>query len=100
MPLPSVFEFPVTVQQSEASVRCSLQGAYWLQVGEDTLMLKNTESKQKVMEWPYKLLRRYGGDKVRTVFFSTVKILMYSSSLTSSEISTVHYTSLYTYFCF
>ncbi|MCJ8730296.1 hypothetical protein PDJAM_G00182700 [Pangasius djambal] len=58
-----VFEFLVTVQQSEASVRCSLQGAYWLQVGEDTFMLKDTDSKQRVMEWPYKLLRRYGRDK-------------------------------------
>ncbi|XP_026790426.2 docking protein 2 [Pangasianodon hypophthalmus] len=58
-----VFEFLVTVQQSEASVRCSLQGAYWLQVGEDMFMLKDTDSKQRVMEWPYKLLRRYGRDK-------------------------------------
>lgn len=60
-----MFEFPVTLQQSEASVRCSLQGAYWLQVGEDMLILKDTDSKQRVMEWPYKLLRRYGKDKVR-----------------------------------
>ncbi|KAF5900672.1 docking protein 2-like, partial [Clarias magur] len=59
-----VFEFLVTVQQSEASVRCSLQGLYWLQVGEETFMLKDTESKHGVMEWPYKLLRRYGRDKV------------------------------------
>ncbi|XP_017318395.1 docking protein 2 [Ictalurus punctatus] len=59
-----VFEFPVTVQQTEASVRCNLQGTYWLQIGEDMLMLKGTDSKQRVMEWPYKLLRRYGGDKM------------------------------------
>lgn len=62
--LPSVFEFLVTVQQSEASVRCNLQGLYWLQVGEEMFMLKDTESKHGVMEWPYKLLRRYGRDKV------------------------------------
>lgn len=64
LPLSSVSEFPVTVQQSEASVRCSLQGAYWLQVGEDMLVLKDIDSKQRVLEWPYKLLRRYGRDKV------------------------------------
>lgn len=75
MPLPSVFEFPVIVQQAEASVRCRLQGAYWLQVGKDMLILKDTESKQRVMEWPYKLLRRYGGDKVRSkwAFFKLLK---------------------------
>ncbi|XP_027001598.2 docking protein 1 [Tachysurus fulvidraco] len=59
-----VFDFPVTVQPSEASVRCSLLGAYWLQVGEDMLILKDTDSKQRVMAWPYKLLRRYGRDKI------------------------------------
>ncbi|KAG7333799.1 hypothetical protein KOW79_002206 [Hemibagrus wyckioides] len=59
-----VFEFPVTVQQSEASLRCSLQGAYCLQVGEDMLILKDTDSKQRVMSWPYKLLRRFGRDKI------------------------------------
>lgn len=64
LPLPLVFEFLVTAQQSEASMRCSLQGVYWLQVGEDMLMLKDTDRKQRVMEWPYKLLRRYGKDKV------------------------------------
>ncbi|KAI5107780.1 docking protein 2 [Silurus meridionalis] len=63
-----VFEFLVTVEQSEASVRCSLQGVYCLQVGEEMLMLKDTDSKKKVMEWPYKLLRRYGRDNITFSF--------------------------------
>ncbi|XP_066536051.1 docking protein 1 [Hoplias malabaricus] len=58
-----VFEFWVTVQQSEASVRCGLKGSYWLQVGENSLIIKDNETRQRVMEWPYKLLRRYGRDK-------------------------------------
>ncbi|XP_036430928.1 docking protein 2 [Colossoma macropomum] len=58
-----VFEFWVTVQQLEASARCGLKGAYWLQAGEDALILKDKESRQSIMEWPYKLLRRYGRDK-------------------------------------
>ncbi|KAI4884923.1 hypothetical protein NFI96_013212, partial [Prochilodus magdalenae] len=58
-----VFEFRVTLQQSEASMRCCLMGAYWLQAGEETLILKDIESRLSIMEWPYKLLRRYGGDK-------------------------------------
>ncbi|KAG9275641.1 docking protein 2-like [Astyanax mexicanus] len=61
-----VFDFWVTLQQSEAAVRCGLQGAYWLQTGEESLIIQDTESRQRVIEWQYKLLRRYGGDK--TVF--------------------------------
>ncbi|XP_062852478.1 docking protein 2 [Trichomycterus rosablanca] len=58
-----VFEFQVTVLQSDVLEHCNLQGSYWLLVGEEKLVLKNVESRQKVMEWPYKLLRRYGCDK-------------------------------------
>ncbi|KAK1791907.1 hypothetical protein P4O66_013883, partial [Electrophorus voltai] len=59
-----VFEFRVTVQQSEASARCGLWGEFWLQPSEDSLVLKDIDSRQVIMGWPYKLLRRYGRDKV------------------------------------
>ncbi|XP_016420759.1 docking protein 2-like [Sinocyclocheilus rhinocerous] len=57
-------EFKVVVLQNEASVRCGLNGQYWLQAGEDMLVLQDLETRRTVMEWPYKLLRRYGRDKM------------------------------------
>lgn len=54
----------MVVLQNEASVRCGLKGQYWLQAGEDMLVLQDLETRRTVMEWPYKLLRRYGRDKV------------------------------------
>ncbi|RXN20016.1 docking 2-like protein [Labeo rohita] len=57
-------EFKVVVLQNEASVRCGLKGQYWLQAGEDMLVLQDLETRRTVMEWPYKLLRRYGRDKI------------------------------------
>uniref|UniRef100_A0A671RWQ1 Docking protein 2-like n=1 Tax=Sinocyclocheilus anshuiensis TaxID=1608454 RepID=A0A671RWQ1_9TELE len=52
------------VMINEASVRCGLKGQYWLQAGEDMLVLQDLETRRTVMEWPYKLLRRYGRDKM------------------------------------
>lgn len=57
-------EFWVAIQRTEAATRCGLQGAYWLQVGREALLLKETQKKNVVHEWPYELLRRYGNDKV------------------------------------
>ncbi|XP_077102652.1 docking protein 1 isoform X3 [Siphateles boraxobius] len=57
-------EFKVVVLQTESSVRCGLKGQYWLQAGEDILFLQDPETRKTVMEWPYKLLRRYGRDKM------------------------------------
>lgn len=57
-------EFKVVAVQSESSVRCGLKGQYLLQTGEDILVLQDLETRKTVMEWPYKLLRRYGRDKV------------------------------------
>lgn len=57
-------EFWIVVQMNEAATRCGLQGAYWLQVGTEALSLKDIKEKNIVREWPYKLLRRYGTDKV------------------------------------
>ncbi|XP_687576.4 uncharacterized protein dok1a isoform X1 [Danio rerio] len=57
-------EFKVVVLQSDASVRCGLKGQYWLQTGEDMLLIQDLDTRRTVMEWPYKLLRRYGRDKM------------------------------------
>lgn len=59
-----VSEFLVVVQKTDAATRCDLQGAYWLQVGQEALLLKETQKKSVVREWPYEMLRRYGKDKV------------------------------------
>lgn len=60
----TVNEFWVTVQRSEASERCGLSGNYWLKAESDVLILKEPKTKRRVLVWPYKLLRRYGRDRV------------------------------------
>ncbi|XP_051242084.1 docking protein 1 [Dicentrarchus labrax] len=57
-------EFWVVVQKTDAATRCGLQGSYWLQVGPQSLLLRETQKKKIVREWPYELLRRYGKDKL------------------------------------
>ena len=57
-------EFWVGVQRTEASDRCGLTGSYWLKAENDILILKDPKSKRNVLVWPYKLLRRYGRDRV------------------------------------
>ncbi|XP_042340255.1 docking protein 3-like [Plectropomus leopardus] len=57
-------EFWVVVQRTDAATRCGLKGSYWLQVGQEALLLKETQKKNIVREWPYELLRRYGNDKM------------------------------------
>lgn len=61
---PAVNEFWVSVQRGEASERCGLAGSYWLKAEKDALILKDTKTKKRVFVWPYKLLRRYGRDRV------------------------------------
>ncbi|KAF1395628.1 hypothetical protein PFLUV_G00013570 [Perca fluviatilis] len=56
-------EFWVMVQKTDAATRCGLQGSYWLQVGREALLLRETQ-KNIVREWPYERLRRYGKDKL------------------------------------
>ncbi|XP_036406995.1 docking protein 1b [Megalops cyprinoides] len=63
-----VNEFWVSVQRTEASERCGLQGAYWLKADSDSLILKEPKTKRSLLVWPYKLLRRYGRDKVMFSF--------------------------------
>ncbi|KAF7644226.1 hypothetical protein LDENG_00225750 [Lucifuga dentata] len=59
-----VSNFWVVVQRTDAAARCGLQGAYWLQAGQEALVLRETQTKNTVREWPYHLLRRYGNDKL------------------------------------
>ncbi|XP_071333925.1 docking protein 1b [Trachinotus anak] len=63
-----VNEFWVSVQRTEASERCGLAGNYWLKAESDILILKEPKTKRNVLVWPYKLLRRYGRDRVMFSF--------------------------------
>ncbi|XP_047242110.1 docking protein 1b [Girardinichthys multiradiatus] len=63
-----VNEFWVTVQRTEASERCGLAGNYWLKAENEALILKEPKTKRNVQVWPYKLLRRYGRDRVMFSF--------------------------------
>ncbi|KAJ8247720.1 hypothetical protein GJAV_G00249520 [Gymnothorax javanicus] len=56
-------QFWVTVQSTEASERCGLQGAHWLSVDEHSLTLSDGRTNNILFAWPYRLLRRYGHDK-------------------------------------
>lgn len=60
----AVNEFWVTIQRTEASERCGLSGSYWLKAENDALFLKDSKIKKNILVWPYKLLRRYGRDRV------------------------------------
>ncbi|XP_015266741.1 PREDICTED: LOW QUALITY PROTEIN: docking protein 1 [Gekko japonicus] len=61
-------EFWVTVQKTEAAERCRLHGAYVLKASRDGLVLQDPHSRQPLYAWPYRLLRRYGRDKVMFSF--------------------------------
>ncbi|CAB1345611.1 unnamed protein product [Coregonus sp. 'balchen'] len=63
-----VNEFWVSVQRTEASERCGLLGTYWLKADNDSLILKESKTKSSLLIWPYKLLRRYGRDRVMFSF--------------------------------
>uniref|UniRef100_A0A3Q3WTU6 Uncharacterized protein n=1 Tax=Mola mola TaxID=94237 RepID=A0A3Q3WTU6_MOLML len=63
-----VNEFWVTMQRTEASERCGLTGSYWLKAEDDSLILKDPKTKKNILVWPYKLLRRYGRDRVMFSF--------------------------------
>uniref|UniRef100_A0A3B5L3K4 Docking protein 1b n=1 Tax=Xiphophorus couchianus TaxID=32473 RepID=A0A3B5L3K4_9TELE len=63
-----VNEFWVTVQRTEASERCGLAGSYWLKAENEALIIKEPKTKRNILVWPYKLLRRYGRDRVMFSF--------------------------------
>uniref|UniRef100_A0A663FAP3 Docking protein 1 n=1 Tax=Aquila chrysaetos chrysaetos TaxID=223781 RepID=A0A663FAP3_AQUCH len=60
--------FWVTVQRTEAAERCELHGAYVLKAERDSLVLKDPRTNEILYVWPYRLLRRYGRDKVMFSF--------------------------------
>lgn len=73
----------MVVQRTDAATRCGLQGSYWLEVGRESLLLREKQKKNIVREWPYELLRRYGKDKVRFPISQTIP----ASSLTAHMVS-------------
>ncbi|NXT73126.1 DOK1 protein, partial [Zapornia atra] len=60
--------FWVTVQRTEAAERCELRGTYVLKAERDSLVLKDPRTNEVLYVWPYRLLRRYGRDKVMFSF--------------------------------
>ncbi|NXK89145.1 DOK1 protein, partial [Formicarius rufipectus] len=60
--------FWVTVQRTEAAERCELRGTYVLKAERDSLVLKDPRTDEILYVWPYRLLRRYGRDKVMFSF--------------------------------
>ncbi|XP_013909026.1 PREDICTED: docking protein 1 [Thamnophis sirtalis] len=64
----AVNEFWVTVQKTEAAERCKLQGRYLLKASWNELILREAPSSLPLYTWPYRLLRRYGRDKVMFSF--------------------------------
>ncbi|NWR80864.1 DOK1 protein, partial [Centropus unirufus] len=60
--------FWVTVQRTEAAERCELRGTYVLKAERDSLVLKDPRTNEILYIWPYRLLRRYGRDKVMFSF--------------------------------
>ncbi|NWH60403.1 DOK1 protein, partial [Geococcyx californianus] len=63
-----VNSFWVTVQRTEAAERCELHGTYVLKAERDSLVLKDPRTNEILYVWPYRLLRRYGRDKVMFSF--------------------------------
>ncbi|NXF40395.1 DOK3 protein, partial [Nyctibius bracteatus] len=59
-------EFPVLVVQTDASARCGLHGHYLLCALPQSLTLKDPQSRQPLLTWPYPFLRKFGQDQ--TVF--------------------------------
>ncbi|XP_066428882.1 docking protein 1 isoform X2 [Eleutherodactylus coqui] len=63
-----VTEYRVTAQRTEAAERCSLRGPYLLRAEANCLILKDPNTNDTLYSWPYRLLRRYGRDKVMFSF--------------------------------
>ncbi|NXU75908.1 DOK3 protein, partial [Oreotrochilus melanogaster] len=57
-------EFLVLVVQTDAATRCSLHGHYLLSVLPQSLTLKDLQSRQSLLTWPYSFLRKFGQDQV------------------------------------
>lgn len=58
-----LMEFPVLVLRTEAAARCELQGQYVLAAQPHGLALKDAQSQQPLLTWPYSFLRKFGQDQ-------------------------------------
>ncbi|NXO40885.1 DOK3 protein, partial [Locustella ochotensis] len=56
-------EFLVLVVQTDAATRCGLHGHYLLSALPQSLTLKDPQSRQPVLTWPYPFLRKFGQDQ-------------------------------------
>lgn len=57
-------EFPVLVVQTDAATHCGLQGHYLLSALPQSLTLKDAQSRQPLLTWPYPFLRKFGQNQV------------------------------------
>ncbi|XP_032559234.1 docking protein 3 [Chiroxiphia lanceolata] len=56
-------EYLVLVVQTDASTRCGLHGQYLLSALPQSLTLKDLQSRQPLLTWPYPFLRKFGQDQ-------------------------------------
>ncbi|KYO20000.1 docking protein 3 [Alligator mississippiensis] len=61
-------EFPVLLLRTEASTRCGLSGRYLLAVLPERLVLKELQTRQPLLAWPYPFLRKFGQDQAMLSF--------------------------------
>ncbi|GAA6065642.1 docking protein 3, partial [Tachysurus ichikawai] len=47
---------------TEAALRCKLYGEYILTPQSDSLLLKDYQTKQVLLTWPYRFVRKFGQD--------------------------------------
>ncbi|XP_075571077.1 docking protein 3 [Pelecanus crispus] len=59
-------EFLVLVVRTDAATRCGLNGHYLLSALPQSLTLKDPQSRQPLLTWPYPFLRKFGQDQ--TIF--------------------------------
>ncbi|KAF4082587.1 hypothetical protein AMELA_G00153340 [Ameiurus melas] len=58
----SVRDFLVIAVATEAALRCELYGEYFLTPQHDSLLLKDHKTKQVLLTWPYRFVRKFGQD--------------------------------------
>ncbi|NXS27504.1 DOK3 protein, partial [Pomatostomus ruficeps] len=56
-------EFLVLVVQTDAATRCGLHGHYLISALPQSLTLKDPQSRQPLLTWPYPFLRKFGQDQ-------------------------------------
>ncbi|NWS63958.1 DOK3 protein, partial [Chunga burmeisteri] len=56
-------EFPVLVVRTDAATRCGLHGHYLLSALPQSLTLKDPQTRQPLLTWPYPFLRKFGQDQ-------------------------------------